>query len=104
MTRSKLLEQLKIYFEKKGKILTPEEYKAADDAPYRFQVVKRTVGSWARLKNLTEKPERIKFNGLDEYDASELEEVASFEPEATFEPDTILEPGVTESVKEKNGK
>ena len=29
-----------------------EEYKEATDAPYRFQIVKRTVGTWARLKNI----------------------------------------------------
>ena len=40
------------YFEKKGKILSIEEYKAADDAPMRFMVAKRAFGSWARMEQM----------------------------------------------------
>ena len=40
------------YFKKKGKILSIEEYKAADDAPMRFMVAKRAFGSWARMEQM----------------------------------------------------
>lgn len=52
MSRQATLETLKEYFASKGKFLTMEEYKDAADAPFRFQVVKRTFGSWSRLKGL----------------------------------------------------
>ena len=52
MSRQTLIETLKEYFTAKGKFLTMEEYKEQEDAPYRFQIVKRTVGSWSRLKGL----------------------------------------------------
>ena len=40
------------YFEKKGKILSIEEYKAAEDVPMRFMVAKRAFGSWARMEQM----------------------------------------------------
>ena len=40
------------YFKKKGKILSPMEYKAAEDAPMRFMVAKRAFGSWARMQQM----------------------------------------------------
>ena len=40
------------YFKKKGKILSIEEYKAAEDAPMRFMVAKRAFGSWARMEQM----------------------------------------------------
>ena len=40
------------YFKKKGKILSIDEYKAADDAPMRFMVAKRAFGSWARMEQM----------------------------------------------------
>jgi hypothetical protein len=52
MSRQILIETLKDYFTAKGKFLTMDEYKEQADAPYRFQIVKRTVGSWSRLKGL----------------------------------------------------
>ena len=52
MSRQATLETLKGYFASKGKFLTMEEYKEAEDAPFRFQIVKRTFGSWSRLKGL----------------------------------------------------
>lgn len=52
MSRQAILETLKGYFASKGKFLTMEEYKEAEDAPFRFQIVKRTFGSWSRLKGL----------------------------------------------------
>lgn len=52
MSRQATLESLKEYFAGKGKFLTMEEYKEAEDAPFRFQIVKRVFGSWSRLKGL----------------------------------------------------
>lgn len=52
MSRQATLATLKEYFASKGKFMTMEEYKEALDAPVRFQVVKRTFGSWSRLKGL----------------------------------------------------
>ena len=40
------------YFDKKGKVLSIDEYKAADDAPMRFMVAKRAFGSWARMEQM----------------------------------------------------
>ena len=52
MSKQQLITTLRDYFTSKGKFLTMEEYKEAEDAPYRFQIVKRTVGTWARLKGI----------------------------------------------------
>jgi hypothetical protein len=52
MNRPQVLKQLMEYFEKKGKILTIDEYKAADDVPMRFNVAKRAFGSWARMSQM----------------------------------------------------
>lgn len=52
MSRQATLNTLKEYFAEKGKFLTIEEYKEADDTPFRFQIVKRVFGSWGRLKGL----------------------------------------------------
>ena len=53
--RTSIVEQIGDYFASKGKTLTAEEYKAAEDAPVRFQLVKRYIGSWSRLLNMIEK-------------------------------------------------
>ena len=47
-----VLGQLADYFAKKGQIMSPTEYKAADDAPIRFIVAKRPFGSWARMQQM----------------------------------------------------
>jgi hypothetical protein len=52
MSRKTTLETMKEYFAGKGKFLTIDEYKEADDTPVRFILLKRTFGSWARLKSL----------------------------------------------------
>jgi len=52
MNRPQVLKVLMEYFKKKGKILSIEEYKAADDAPMRFMVAKRAFGSWARMEQM----------------------------------------------------
>lgn len=52
MTKSTIVSQLKEYFESKGKILTLEEYKTAEDAPIRYQILKRKLGTWTRIQNM----------------------------------------------------
>ena len=47
-----VLGQLADYFAKKGQMMSPTEYKAADDAPIRFAVAKRPFGSWARMQQM----------------------------------------------------
>lgn len=47
--KKQVLKQLADYFAEKGKILTPVEYKAAEDAPIRFTIAKRPFGSWGRV-------------------------------------------------------
>lgn len=50
--RTSIVEQIGAYFASKGKVLTAEEYKDAEDVPVRFQLVKRNIGSWSRLLNM----------------------------------------------------
>jgi hypothetical protein len=50
--RTSIVEQVGAYFASKGKVLTAEEYKSADDVPIRFQLLKRGIGSWSRLINM----------------------------------------------------
>ncbi len=46
-----VLEQLANYFADKG-MMTPSEYKSADDAPMRYMVAKRPFGSWVRMQGM----------------------------------------------------
>ena len=50
--RKAVLGQLADYFAKKGQMMSPTEYMAADDAPVRFMVAKRPFGSWARMQQM----------------------------------------------------
>lgn len=52
MSKQILINTLREYFTSKGGFMTAEEYKEAEDAPYRYQIVKRTIGTWPRLKNI----------------------------------------------------
>jgi hypothetical protein len=51
-TRKNIVSQLGAYFASKGGAMTMEEYKNAEDAPIRFVLIKRTIGSWGRLLNM----------------------------------------------------
>jgi hypothetical protein len=55
MNKKKILKTLADYFAKKGAMMTPAEYKAAEDAPIRFMVAKRSIGSWARILQMVKK-------------------------------------------------
>jgi hypothetical protein len=46
-----VLEQLANYFADKG-MMTPSEYKSANDAPMRYMVAKRPFGSWVRMQGM----------------------------------------------------
>ena len=43
-----ILNQLADYFAKNG-MMTPSEYKVAEDAPMRYMAAKRPFGSWSRM-------------------------------------------------------
>jgi hypothetical protein len=75
--RTNIVEQVGAYFASKGKVLTADEYKAAEDVPIRFQLVKRVIGSWSRLINM--------IGDIEQYDGTALIEPATPkapEPEA----------------------
>lgn len=50
--RSKAVELLSEYFEKKGEILNPVQYKQETDTPIRLGAVKRTFGTWSRMEKI----------------------------------------------------
>lgn len=52
MSKARLVADLKEYFASKGKFLNYVEYNAEEDTPYRVQIIKRHVGTWARLERL----------------------------------------------------
>lgn len=64
--RTSIVQLVGNYFASKGKVLTADEYKAQDDVPVRFQVVKRTIGSWSRLVNM--------IGDIKQYDGTVKEE------------------------------
>jgi len=50
--RTSIVSAVGNYFASKGRIMGAEEYKNAADAPVRFILIKRTIGSWGRLINM----------------------------------------------------
>jgi hypothetical protein len=50
--RSKTVELLSEYFEEKGDILTPHQYKKEKDTPIRLEQVKRVFGNWSRMEKI----------------------------------------------------
>ena len=55
-----ILNQLADYFADKG-MMTPSEYKMAEDAPMRYMLAKRPFGSWTRMQGM------IKVNFPDQW-------------------------------------
>ena len=53
--RKAVLKTLADYFATKGQMMSPTEYKVANDAPIRFMVAKRSIGSWARILQMVKK-------------------------------------------------
>lgn len=50
--KTTLIEGLKEYFASKGRFLSYLEYIDQEDAPYRVHIIRRHVGTWARLERL----------------------------------------------------
>ena len=88
MTRKVIVEQLKDYFATKGKVMSAEEYRDAEDAPIRIQVLKRKIGSWSRIMNMVgmKAPEVIVALAIE---APAIEAPAIEAPEAVVEPAPI---------------
>lgn len=50
--RTKAVELLSEYFEEKGDILTPHQYRKEKDTPIRLEQVKRVFGNWSRMEKI----------------------------------------------------
>jgi hypothetical protein len=95
--RTSIIDQMGAYFASKGKVLTADEYKNADDVPIRFQLVKRGIGSWSRLINMV--------GDISQYDGATTVPATSSAPAPTTEepvaPTPVEEAPVEEAVKEE---
>ena len=78
--RTSIVEQVSEYFTQKGAPMTAEEYKSAEDAPVRFQLIKRNIGSWSRLLNM-----------ISKYAESPAPVEPEVQPEEPKEPETPVE-------------
>lgn len=89
--RTSIVQQLGTYFASKGGTMTAEEYKVQEDAPVRFQVVKRAIGSWSRVLNMI--GDLSQYDGTAKQEVTKVEEVPTPpapEPEAK-EPEVVKE-------------
>lgn len=50
--RTKTIDVLIEYFDKKGRVLTAQEYTREDDTPIRFQQIRQMFGSWGRMEKI----------------------------------------------------
>ena len=75
-----ILKQMADYFAEKGSMLTPTEYKAADDAPIRYMVAKRPFGSWARMQGM------VRSNFPDQWAKANPEAAPAPAPKAAVAP------------------
>jgi len=57
-------------------MMTPSEYKAAEDAPMRYMVAKRPFGSWVRMQGM------IRSNFPDQWAKANKEEAPAPAPKA----------------------
>ena len=71
-----ILKTMADYFAEKGSMLTPTEYKEADDAPVRYMVAKRPFGSWARMQSM------VRSNFPDQWAKANPEEAPAPAPKA----------------------
>lgn len=90
--RTSIIQQLGNYFASKGGTMTAEEYKVQEDAPVRFQVVKRAIGSWSRVLNMV--------GDLSQYTDTVQEETKVEAPT----PETVKEPEVVKEEKKPTTK
>lgn len=83
--RTHAAEQLAVYFETKGRILTPLEYKKEKDTPIRFAAVKKTFGSWNRMESIVRAFNIRNQQRSDEPRTSDVDEVIRRNAEAEAE-------------------
>ncbi len=50
--RTKTIETLSEYFETKGGILNPKQYKLEKDTPIRLEAIKKIFGTWSRMEKI----------------------------------------------------
>ena len=91
--KKQVLKQLADYFAKKGKIMTPEEYKAADDAPMRFTIAKRPFGSWGRVGSM------IKTNFPEQWEKANPSEEEPVAPKVAKAPKKAATPKKADAKK-----
>lgn len=66
VNRSKVLLALINYFERKGRVLSPQEYARETDTPVRVQTIKQVFGTWTRMEKLIMAEEKAPAsNGLN---------------------------------------
>ena len=61
-------------------MMTPSEYKEADDAPIRYMVAKRPFGSWARMQGM------VRSNFPDQWAKANPEAAPAPAPKAAVAP------------------
>ena len=73
-----ILKQLADYFADKGQMMSPVEYKAAEDAPIRYMTAKRPFGSWSRMQGM------MKVNFPEQWEkANKVKSTPAVKPKAT---------------------
>ena len=92
--RKAVLEQLANYFADKGQMMSPAEYKKADDTPMRFMVAKRPFGSWARMQGM------VKANFPEQWDKAN-KVVATPAPKAAAPKKAKAKPAAAKKAKAK---
>lgn len=50
-----MIDKLTEYFTDKGRVMSVQEYKDAEDAPIKLQLLKARIGSWGRILNMVDK-------------------------------------------------
>jgi hypothetical protein len=96
MSRKVIVEQLRDYFASKGGVMTADQYKEAEDAPIRMQVLKRKLGPWPRIMNM------LDMKVEEAYIPSLVEQTVQEEPEIEKEEEPEIEkeaPAVEEKPK-----
>jgi hypothetical protein len=81
--RTSVIKAVGNYFALKGKVLSYEDYKNAEDAPVRTILIKRALGSWARLIN--------SIGDISKYEGKKPIEI-SYTLEEIPEPEPVIEP------------
>jgi len=99
--RSKTTELLAEYFESKGGILNPVEYKKEQDTPIRLEQVKRVFGNWSRMEKIVRA-----FNARNENKATpttDAREVVNEANRKAAEEEALIR-SIGENVEEKTAR